>query len=253
MTRVSHRFLQAGLTAAFLLTSLLAGVVRAADWPQFRGPNRDGAWRETGLLKSFPPDGLKVRWRKAVGWGWSSPVVVRGRVFLTDAQLEKPKAWERIQCFEEATGKLLWSYAFEVTYPDWAFVPEHGSGPSATPIVEAGKAYVLGRSGEVYCLGARNGKVIWEKNLGKEYEVRELICRASPLIENNLLILFTGGKPGACVVALDKRTGKEVWKALDESVSNSSPLAIVAGGQRQLIVWTGESVTSLNPATGETY
>src|SRR6185503_13738978 len=89
--------------------------------------------------------------------------------------------------------------------------------------------------------------------LDKKYEIGVLSCRGSPLIEANLLILFTGAKPGACVIALDKKTGKEVWKALNESVSNSSPLVIAAGGKRQLIVWTGESVTSLNPATGETY
>jgi len=86
-----------------------------------------------------------------------------------------------------------------------------------------------------------------------KYEIPELSCRASPLIEGNLLIVCAGGKPGACVIALDKRTGEEVWKALDEPMSNSSPLLIVAGGERQLIVWTGQSVTSLNPATGETW
>ncbi len=235
------------------LPLLLSLTVRAGDWPQFRGPNRDSVWNETGILKTFPAEGLKIRWRVPVGPGWSSPVVVRGRGFLTDARYEKPKALEGLQCFEEASGQRLWTHAYEVTYPDWAFIPEHGGGPAATPIVEAGKVYVLGRSGQTYCYDARNGKVIWEKLLGKEYEIRELICRASPLIEGNLLILFTGAKPGACVIALDKRTGKEVWKALDESVSNSSPLVIVAGGKRQLIVWTGESVTSLNPATGELY
>src|SRR5207249_8135329 len=85
------------------------------------------------------------------------------------------------------------------------------------------------------------------------YEDGELICRGSPLIEGNFLILFTGATSGACVIALDKQTGKEVWKALDDSVSNSSPLIIVAGGKRQLIVCTGNAVNSLNPATGETY
>ncbi len=226
---------------------------RAEDWPQWRGPNRDGVWRETGLLKLFPADGLKVRWRKPAGWGWSSPVVVRGRVYLTDSELVKPKAWERVRCFDEKTGKPLWTYAYEVTYPDWAFVSDQSCGPSATPIVEAGKIFTLGANGHVHCFDARKGKLLWEKKLAKEYELRELQCRPSPLIEGNLLILFVGGKPGACVIALDKKSGKEVWKALDESVSNSSPLVIVAGGKRQLIVWTGESVTSLNPATGETY
>jgi len=102
-------------------------------------------------------------------------------------------------------------------------------------------------------LDARTGALLWENNLGREYEIRELNCRTSPLIEGNLLILLAGAKPGACVLALDKKTGKEVWKALAESISNSSPIIIKAGGKRQLIVWTGESVTSLDPATGATY
>jgi outer membrane protein assembly factor BamB len=232
----------------------LGVAARGEDWPQWRGTNRDGVWRETGILRTFPAEGLKVRWRAPVGPGWSSPVVARGRVYLTDMRLEKPRAWERIHCFKESTGKLLWSRESElVSYPDWAFIPEHGGGPAATPIVEAGRIYWLGRNGLVDCLDARGGKVIWEINLRKEYEIPELSCRASPLIEGNLLIVCEGGKPGACVIALDKRTGKEVWKALDESMSNSSPLVIAAGGQRQLIVWTGASVTSLNPATGETW
>jgi outer membrane protein assembly factor BamB len=116
--------------------------------------------------------------------------------------------------------------------------PWHGGGPAATPIVEAGKIYSLGRSGQVDCLDARNGNVIWETHLERKYEIGVLSCRGSPLIEGNLLILFAGAKPGACVIALDKQTGREVWKALNDSVSNSSPVIIVAGGKRQLIVWT---------------
>jgi outer membrane protein assembly factor BamB len=227
--------------------------VQAEDWPQFRGANRDNVWNETGILKSFPAEGLKVRWRVPVGPGWSSPVVVRGRVYVTDMRLEKPKAWERIQCFEESTGKQLWSRESELVYPEWAFIPEHGGGPAATPIIEDGMVYWLGRSGQVDCLDAQSGKVIWESHLGRKYEIGVLSCRGSPLIEGNVLILLVGGKPGACVIALDKQTGKEVWKALDDSLSNSSPLIVAVGGTRQLIVWTGNSVTSLNPVTGETF
>lgn len=243
------------LIASLGLALLLPPAARASDWPQFRGPNRDGVWNETNILRTFPAGGLKIRWRVPVGPSWSSPVVVRGRVFLTDARYEKPRAWERLQCFDETTGKRLWIFSREANppYPDWVFIPEHGGGPATTPIVEAGKVFLLGRSGQTYCLNARNGKVIWENHLEKNYEIPELSCRASPLIEGDLLILVTGAKPGACVLALDKKTGKEVWKALDEIASNSSPLVIVAGGQRQLIVWTDNSVTSLNPATGEVY
>ncbi len=103
------------------------------------------------------------------------------------------------------------------------------------------------------CLDAQNGKVIWEIHLDTKYTVGILSVRGSPLIEGNLLILVAGAEPGGCVIALDKGTGKEVWKALDDPKSSSSPLIVVAGGKRQLIVWTGSSVTSLNPATGETY
>src|SRR5438093_12944623 len=119
------------VTAALGL--LLSFAVSAADWPQFRGPNRDGVWYETGILKTFPAEGLKIRWRAPVGPGWSSPAVVRGRVYLTDMRLAKPRAWVRIHSFRESTGKLLWSREYELVYPDWAFITEPGGRPAATP------------------------------------------------------------------------------------------------------------------------
>ena len=239
------------VSSSFLL---VAFGTRAEDWPQWRGPNRDGVWVETGIVESFPAEGLKSRWRTPVGPGWSSPVVAHGLVYLTDMRLEKPRAWERIQCFKESNGKLVWRRESElISYPEWAFIPEHGGGPAATPSVEAARVYWLGRNGQVDCLDGRNGNVVWEVPLGKKYEIAELSCRSSPLVEGSLLILLTGARPGACVIALDKRTGSEVWKALDDSVSNSSPLIITAGGRRQLIVWTSQAVNSLNPETGETW
>src|SRR5262249_57299134 len=153
----------------------------------------------------------------------------------------------------EASGKPLWTYAFYVSYPDWAFRPGEEAGPSATPIVEAGRIFALGANGDVHCLNAVNGGLLWRKSLQREYEIPQLICRASPLIDGDLLIVCVGGKPGACVIALDKKSGKEVWRALDESVTNSSPIIIAAGGKRQLIVWTQESVTSLDSTTGKTF
>jgi outer membrane protein assembly factor BamB len=224
---------------------------RAEDWPQWRGTHRDGAWTESGILETFRAEGPKIRWRMPVGNGWSSPVVSQGKVFVTDVQLEAHPAQERVHCFDEATGKSLWTYAYEAEYPD--LPPENRSPPAATPIVEAGKLYTIGGNGHVHCLVAATGKPEWEKRLDKEFEINAQSCRPSPLIEGNLLILFTGGKPTACVIALQKVSGKEAWRALDESVSNSSPIVITAGGKRQVIVWTGESVTSLAPTTGEVY
>ena len=225
----------------------------AADWPQFRGPRRDGTWDETRILERFPREGLKIRWRQPVGGGWSSPVVVQGRVFVFDVELIKPTAQERLHCFEEKSGKMLWVYAYQEPYGDWAYVPERGAGPTATPIVERDRIYIVGANGFTHCLEVRTGHVMWEKNIGREYQVAEMSCRPSPLIDGELLIISTGAKPGASILALDKQTGKEVWKALDDPVSNSSPIVIVAGGKRQLIVWSNSSLTSLNPTNGHVY
>lgn len=249
-TMTQTRFVALLFKAVLLL--MAPGAV-ATDWPQFRGPNRDGNWDETGVLESFPREGLKIRWRHPVGGGWSSPVVVQGRVFVFDVELTKPSARERVHCFDEKTGKVLWVYAYEENYGEWTYVPERGAGPTATPIVEQERIYVVGASGHAHCLDVKTGTVIWEKTIGREYEVAEMSCRPSPLIEGSLLIVCTGALPGASVLALDKQTGKEVWKALDDRVSNSSPIVITVAGKRQLIVWSNNAVTSLDPANGHIY
>jgi outer membrane protein assembly factor BamB len=247
------RFRKTLLAVSLTLPLLRSTALPAEDWPQWRGPNRDGVCRETGLLESFPPRGLEVRWRVPVGWGFSSPVVAQGQVYLADSEVVKPKAKERVHCYDEATGKPLWTHVYEVAYEDWAFDPKQEIGPVATPIVQNGKVYTLGRVGHVFCLDARKGEVLWRRNLEKDYQVGFAPGTPSPLVEGDLLILFIGGKLGACVIGLHKDTGKEVWRALDESLTFSSPIVISSGGKRQLIVWTQQSVTSLDPATGTTY
>lgn len=241
------------VAGAFALPLLLSGALRADDWPQWRGPSRDGVCRETDLLQSFPAQGLKVRWRTPAGWGFASPVVAQGRVYLADSVVAKPRARERVRCFDETSGQTLWTHDYEVAYEDWAFDPKQEIGPVATPIVQDEKLYTVGRVGHLFCLDARKGDVHWLRDLGKDYQVAFAPGAPSPLIDGDLLILFIGGKPGACVVALHKNTGKEAWRALDESLTFSSPIVISSGGKKQLIVWTQESVTSLDPATGKTY
>ena len=232
------------------------GVAQADDWPQWRGPNRDGAWRETGILETFPSDGLKVRWRAQVGAGLSSPIVAEGRVYVTDvgsdSKLMKPKALERVQCFDEATGRVLWTYQYEAQYYDWAFDPKSPNGPSCTPLVQDGRVFTRGAAGDLCCLDAIKGTVVWKRNTSTEYGLAELSgTTPSPVIEGNLLIIVVGGKPEAGVLALDKNSGKEIWRALSDRWTYSSPIVITAGGQRQLIVWTPEAVISLDPVTGK--
>jgi outer membrane protein assembly factor BamB len=235
------------------LAVLIPLTARVEDWPQFRGPNRDGVWNEAGILQTIPPDGLKIAWRTPVGRGWSSPVVAQGRVFVTDAQVKRPTAHERVLCFDVANGRLFWSHQYAVDYPDWAFDPNAG-GPRATPIVRDGRLFTLGALGRLFCLDATTGAANWEKDLAKEYGVKEFTgITASPLIDDELLILQICAKPAACIVAFDRKTGKEAWKALDDSFTYSSPILFAAGGKKQLVVWTQEAVTSLDPLTGRTW
>ncbi len=235
------------------LPLLFAAPARAEDWPQFRGPNRDGAWGATDTLESFPIGGLSIRWRSPAGSGFSSPVIAEGRVFLIDAELSRPEAKERVRCFEETTGKTLWTFSYDVKYPEWVFDPQGRVGPNATPVVRLGKLYTLGQLGHLFCFDARDGNALWKKNLEKDYQVKEFSGTPSPLIEGDLLILSIAGRPDAGVVAFRKDSGEEAWKAFDEGQTNSSPTVIDAGGKRQLIVWTQGSVISLDPATGKSY
>ena len=147
-----------GWRPCYSLPSILTIAVRADDWPQWRGPNRDGVWSETGILETFPPDGLKIRWRASVGIGFSSPVVADGRVYVTDSELAKPKARERVHAFDALSGKQLWSYAYDVNYPETAFDEKYPHGPISTPIVADGRIYTWGHAGILFCLDALKGR-----------------------------------------------------------------------------------------------
>lgn len=240
-------------TAALVIDALLASLACASDWPQWRGPGRDNVCDESDLLTTLPEEGLTVRWSVPVGYGFASPVVADGRVYLADSLLESPTALERLHCYDEQTGDELWTHSYEVHYEEWAFDPTQEIGPVATPIVQDRKIYTVGRVGDLYCLDAVTGDEHWHKSLGEKYEVRFAPGAPSPLIEGDLLILMAGGKNGACVIALHKDTGDEAWTALNEKMTYSSPIVITSGGARQLIVWTEESLTSLDPRNGATY
>jgi outer membrane protein assembly factor BamB len=224
--------------------------LRADDWPQWLGPQRDGVWRETGILETLPPTGLKVRWRVPIGPGYSGPVVASGRVYVMDRQ-RSPEEVERVLCFAEETGQPLWTYAYPCSYRQIGYA----SGPRASPTVHQGKVYTLGATGRLLCLDAARGDVIWGKDLVKEYKAQppRWGISAAPLVEGGVLIVCAGGEPDACVLAFNKDTGQEVWKALPDRPSYSAPIAVTAGGKRQIIVWTGDSVASLEPGSGKLF
>ncbi len=239
--------------AALVLALLIQWTLAAADWPQWQGPDRDGVWTESGILTSFPATGPALKWKVPVGMGYSSPVVQEGRLYLTDVVAAQPIIHERTLCLSARSGKRIWMTQHDATPPEWFFSPAQLRGPGATPILHGGRVYGLSMFSVLKCLDARTGTVLWKRDLVAEYQLPPSSLDASPLIDNNLLILSIGGRPGAGVVALDLSTGREVWRALSESATWSSPVIISAGGTRQLIVWMRESVTSLNPTNGAVY
>ena len=236
------------LSAAVLLLGLAGPAARADDWPQWRGPQADGVWRETGIVQKFKSDRLERKWSVPIGAGYSGPTVAAGRVYVTD-RLVSPSQQERVHCFDATTGATVWKFAYDCPYVKIGYQ----AGPRACVTIDGGKAYSLGAMGHAFCLDAADGHVIWKRDLNAEYQIEMPIwgIAASPVIYRNLVILLIGGTPDSCVVALDKETGKEVWRSLSERGQYATPLLVKQGEQDVCVCWTGDSVAGLDPATGK--
>ncbi|UCG57361.1 MAG: PQQ-binding-like beta-propeller repeat protein [Phycisphaerales bacterium] len=221
---------------------------RGADWPQWRGANRDGVWREKGIVEKFEHKQLPIRWRTKIGAGYSGPTVADGRVYVTDRQTS-PNEVERVHCFDAMTGEPIWSHTYECNYEKIGY----RDGPRAAVTIDDGRVYSLGSMGHLFCFDAARGDVIWNRDLNTEYKIRmpEWAIAAAPLVEEGLVLVQIGGRDNACLVAFDKVTGKERWRALDDRASYSAPIIIEQAGKRVLVCWTGARVAGLDPATGK--
>jgi outer membrane protein assembly factor BamB len=219
----------------------------AADWPQWRGPNRDGVWTETGVVERFESAQLPVQWRVAIGSGYCGPTVADGRVYVMDRVIQ-PTRQERVLCFDAETGRPVWSYAYDCVYER----VQYEAGPRASVTIHDGRAYSLGTMGHLHCFDAKSGKVLWSHDCRNEYAARVPIwgVASAPLIEGDLLIVQIGGKDNACLMAFDKATGQEKWRALKDGVSYSAPIVIEQAGRRVLVCITGERIVGLDPQTG---
>lgn len=240
------------IRASILVMAILclAPWCQAEDWPQWRGANRDGVWRETGIVEKFDSPQLKLRWRVPISSGYSGPTVAAGRVYVTDRVVE-PKQIERVHCFSVAEGKPLWSHVYDCVYSGVGYE----AGPRASVSIDEGRAYSLGSMGHLFCFDAATGAVLWSKDCNREYRIRMPIwgIAASPLVEKDLLIAQVGGSGGTCLVAFDKKSGEQRWTALDDKASYSAPIIIEQAGQRVLVCWTGDRVAGLDPATGKVH
>ena len=242
-------------TCAYLLAAIcILRPARADDWPEFRGKGRTGVWTETGILDSFPSTGLSVAWRSPLNAGFAGPAVSNGRVFVTDFKTSAGmKGTERALSLDEKSGKVIWMREWAADYKGMSYA----TGPRATPTVDGDRVYVVGGTGVLLCLNATTGSVIWQKDYVKDYrmELPTWGITSAPLIDGERVIAIVGGKPDAKVMAFDKMTGKELWRALpsDSEQGYCQPLIVEAGGVRQLIIWHPTAAASLDPATGKVY
>lgn len=243
---MQQQFRSPFLRAAGLLLAVTSFAL-ADDWPQWRGPSRDAVWSEKDPSLS---DARQVIWTIESGGGYASPIVSGRRVYIFDSDLQKPNARERLRCLDLESGHLIWAQSYPVNYPEWAFDPNNKAGPNSTPILKEGRIYSIGSNGDLFCRDALLGSLIWSTNLTTSFGLRDYAAvTPSPLIEENLLITVPGGE-NATVVAFNKFTGKEEWRALKDSWTYSSPIVISVAGKRQLVVWTPKAVTSLDALTG---
>jgi outer membrane protein assembly factor BamB len=216
----------------------------AADWPQFLGPTRNGISSETGLRTEWPKSGPPVLWHKEVGDGYSGPVVAGQRLVLFHRLEDK----EVLSCFDAVTGADRWSTSFPTQYRDDY---GKGDGPRSTPLLTGNRVYALGAEGRLICLELDSGQKVWERSLLNDYEVPKSFfgVATSPLLAGNLLLVNVGGK-SAGIVAFDKDTGKEVWKAGTDQASYSSPILATLNGTPEAIFFTREGIVFLDPHTG---
>lgn len=235
--------------ALFLSITIFEFNSHASEWPQWRGPNRDGVWAEDGIIDTFPKPKLVPRWSVSVAAGYSGPTVADGRVYVMD-RLTQPSEMERVHCFDWKTGKSIWSHSYPVQY-----TIDYSLGPRASVTIQNNRAFALGAMGFFHCFDTAKGDILWKKDLLADYEIDMPIwgVSASPLVYGETVILHIGGANGASIISLDVKTGTEIWRAMDDPVSYSSPILIEQAGKEVLVCWTGTNLAGLNPANGDIY
>ncbi|MBI3823410.1 MAG: PQQ-like beta-propeller repeat protein [Planctomycetes bacterium] len=226
---------------------IVAGValpLSAGDWPNWLGPNRNGASPETGLLTTWPKVGPKVLWKVPGGVGYSSVAIAQGRA-ITQVQHD---GGEFVLALDAAKGTKLWETKIAVEYTNG-----YGDGPRATPTIEGKFVYVHSPSGPLACLEADTGKIVWSVDFLKEFAGKKLNwgLAASPLVDGDLVYALPGAK-GAAIAAFNKKDGKLAWKGGgNDPAGYSTPMPVTIGGQKQIIFFNAAGLFATTPDTGK--
>jgi outer membrane protein assembly factor BamB len=234
----------AALVCAILLSSSsVVSRLTAADWPQWRGPVRDGRSTETGLLKTWPAGGPPLAWRASgAGEGYSSMAVADGRLFTLGARGNT----EYVVAFDVATGKRVWE-----TANGRRFSNDRGSGPRSTPTVDGDRVYAFGASGDLSVLEVATGRTIWTVNVLRTFGGSNIRwgLSESPLVLEDRVLVQAGGR-GAGIVALRKTDGSEIWRTQSDEPGYASAVVHEIGGIRQAVFFTGQRAVGVDVRDG---
>ncbi|MBI3874659.1 MAG: PQQ-binding-like beta-propeller repeat protein [Verrucomicrobia bacterium] len=213
------------------------------DWPQWRGPRRDGVSKETRWNWDWPKNGPRRLWSQKVGIGWSGVSVANGRVFTMGNVLDL----DHVVCLDAATGQILWDFPYFCLAADANGYP----GPRCTPTVDGQLVFSLSRNGDLACLRASDGHLMWSYQLVNEMGARipSLGFACSPLVEGNHVIVETGA-PGRSVMAFNKFNGRLVWAGGNDTAGYSSPVAFDFNKQRLVAVFGAHALTMRNAFNG---
>ena len=217
----------------------------SAYWTEFRGPKRDGVYDEMDILTTWPAEGLPQLWKQPVGGGYASFVAAGGRAFT----IEQRRNQEVVGAYDLETGRELWTNSWDADFRE----SMGGDGPRATPTWHEGRLYSLGALGELRCLDARTGKLLWNRNILSDAQVGNLQwgMSAAPLVVDDKVIVLPGGRPGKSVVAYSNDTGSLVWQGLDDKQAYTSPALVTLAGQRQILMVSAQRLAGLAPEDGK--
>jgi outer membrane protein assembly factor BamB len=246
---------------ALTALSLLSLSASAVEWPQWRGPNRDGVVTDPAHLLNTLPSDPKVIWKVNASVGQASPVLSGGKLIFLDGE----KGVETAHCVDAFSGKALWTQPIA---PTVQFQNNYGDGPRCTPIVDGDRVYVQSCSGEFRCLSLADGKTLWRVNFEKDYgatflgnssndpAAKETASRrhgnnGSAAIDGNRIFVPVGSPNGATLVCFDKMTGKELWRAGNDNTAYSSVMVGTLGGVRQAVHLTADALMGVDAASGK--